>query len=155
YLPDHFKEDRRDILHGAIREIAFGALVSMGDAGFDVSHVPMLVDAAPGPHGVLRGHVARANGHWRSPSRPAEAVAIFQGPHAYVSPSLYPSKARDGKVVPTWNYIAVHAYGTLTFTDDPAALRDIVAKLTDVHEQPRARPWSIDDAPAEYIEKML
>jgi transcriptional regulator len=115
----------------------------------------MFVTATPQPLGTLRGHIARANPQWRTAKPDVEAMVLFQGPHAYVSPSLYPSKARDGKVVPTWNYIAIHAHGTLTFTDDAEALRGIVARLTNVHEKKRAASWSIDDAPADYIDKML
>ena len=118
-----------------------------------VNHVPLYLDPSRGPHGTLIGHVARANGVW--PLLPRTAVAVFHGPQAYVSPSWYPSKAIDGKQVPTWNYAAVHAHGTLHAVDDPVRLRAILHTLSEQHEAHRAEPWRLDDAPPDYIEKML
>jgi transcriptional regulator len=104
---------------------------------------------------VLRGHVARANPVWRTYRADSEALAIFQGPQAYVSPSFYPSKRETGEVVPTWNYAVVHARGTLRFVHDAVWLRALVSRLTDANEAPRQMPWKIDDAPPPYIERML
>jgi transcriptional regulator len=153
YQPPAFKEDRVPILHDAIRTIGFGTLVTCGTAGMEASHIPMLLDPEPSPFGTLQGHLARANPQWKGAS--GEAFAIFLGPNAYVSPSWYPSKAETGKVVPTWNYLAVHAYGDLSFFDDPAQLREQVRRLTDTHEQGRAVPWAISDAPEDFIATML
>jgi transcriptional regulator len=161
YVPAHFKEDRVDALHAMIRETAIGTLVLVGKDGFEASHVPMLIDPEPGPYGTLRGHVARANPQWRDAGdamRPAvgvQALAMFLGPNAYITPNWYATKKQTGKVVPTWNYTAVHAHGAVTFFDDRAKLLDIVTRLTNLHEGRRAVPWAVGDAPADYIEAML
>jgi transcriptional regulator len=155
YLPANFREDRVELLHQAIRQIALGALVTLGEDGLCASHVPMLVDAEPLPFGTLTGHVARANPQWRSLKPEVDALAIFTGPHAYVSPGWYATKRRTGRVVPTWNYVAVHATGKLRFFDDAERLRRIVTRLTDSHEQRRAEPWKVTDAPEDFIAGML
>jgi transcriptional regulator len=117
--------------------------------------MPVETLSSPAPLGCLHGHIARANPLWREYQEGAQALAIFQGPQAYVSPSFYPSKAVSGEVVPTWNYVVVHASGTLRFIHDVDWLRGFVAKLTETYERPRPTPWKIDDAPARYIDKML
>ncbi len=161
YVPAHFKEDRIDVLHAMMRETAIGTLVTTGDGGFEASHVPMLIDPGPGRFGTLRGHVARANPQWRGgaagkvPVTAAPALAIFLGPNAYITPSWYAAKRETGKVVPTWNYLAVQAQGPVTFFEDRERLRDIVTRLTLRHEGSRAEPWAVSDAPADYIEAML
>src|SRR5665213_2022852 len=132
YTPAHFKEERLDILHAAIARIGLATLVTHGDAGLEASQIPMVVDAAAAPLGVLAGHMARANPLWKRAKN--DALAVFLGPHAYISPSWYPSKAETGKVVPTWNYLAVHATGTIEFFDDPTRLRGHVEQLTRAHE---------------------
>ena len=137
YVPAHFKEDRVPILHDAIRKIGLASLVTCGEAGMEASHVPMLVDPAPAPYGTLRGHVARANPQWQRAQPRVHALAIFLGPNTYISPSWYPTKQQTGKVVPTWNYLAIHAYGEINFFDDPAQLRDHVGRLTEMHEASR------------------
>ena len=150
YVPAHFREDRAVVLHDAIRRIAFATLVTQGADGVEANHLPMLLEG-----GVLRGHFARANPVWKSLNPEAEALAIFLGAHAYVSPNWYPSKMETGKAVPTWNYITVHARGRLSLREDPAWLRSHVSALSQVHEAGRARPWSVADAPADYVEAML
>jgi transcriptional regulator len=155
YLPKHFEETRVEVLHELIRAHPLGALVTLGADGLDANHIPFEVDPDPAPLGTLRGHVARANPVWRELARGAEALAIFQGPQTYVSPSWYPSKQEGGKVVPTWNYAVVHAYGTPRAVDDAAWLRAFVEKLTDRHEAGRATPWKVTDAPADYVDKMV
>ena len=155
YLPKHFEETRVEVLHELIRAHPLGALVTLGAGGLEANHVPFEVDPDPAPLGTLRGHVARVNPVWRELSRGADALVIFQGPETYVSPSWYPSKQDRGKVVPTWNYAVVHAYGPLRAVDDPAWLRAFVAKLTDRHEAGRAARWKVTDAPADYIDKMV
>lgn len=140
------------MLHDAIRHIGFGTLITHGEGGLGADHVPMLLEAEAG---VLRGHIARANPLWRNLKPGAQALAVFLGPDAYVSPSWYPSKAETGKAVPTWNYLTVHVRGTLTFSENPDWLRAHVAALSAAHEAGREQPWSIDDAPASYIDGML
>jgi transcriptional regulator len=155
YLPKHFEETRVAVLHELIRTHPLGALVTLGADGLEANHLPFEVDPDPAPLGTLRGHVARANPVWRELSRGADALVIFQGPEAYVSPSWYPSKREGGKVVPTWNYAVVHASGPLRAVDDPAWLRAFVEKLTNRHEAGRATQWRVADAPADYIDKMV
>ena len=128
-------------------------LVLSHQGALHVNHVPLYLDPARGPHGTLIGHVARANALW--PLLLQQAVAVFHGPQAYVSPSWYPSKAIDGKQVPTWNYATVHAHGTLSAVDDPVQLRAILHILSERHEAHRPDPWRIDDAPPDYIHKLL
>ncbi|MCX7961038.1 MAG: FMN-binding negative transcriptional regulator [Burkholderiales bacterium] len=155
YLPDHFAETRVAVLHALIRAFPLGTLVTLGPEGPEANHIPFELDPAPAPFGTLRAHVARANPLWRGLSREPRALAIFQGPQAYVSPSWYPSKREHGKVVPTWNYAVVHARGTLRAIEDRAWLRALVERLTDRHEAGRAAPWTVGDAPADYVERML
>ena len=155
YLPAHFNETRVDVLHALMRAHPLATLVVSGGAGLIANHMPMETLSAPAPLGCIRGHIARANPLWREYRSDTQALAIFQGPQAYVSPSFYPSKAATGEVVPTWNYAVVHASGTLRFIHDVEWLRGFVAGLTATYEAPRSQPWQIGDAPAAYIEKML
>ena len=157
YVPKHFEETRVQILHELIRAHPLGALVVLTARGLDANHIPFEVDPDPAPFGTLRGHIARANPLWRDFSRDVEALAIFQGPGTYVSPSWYPTKRETAKVVPTWNYAVVHAHGALKFIDDRAWLRGFVEKLTDRHEAERrdGDRWKVTDAPPDYIEKQL
>ena len=122
----------------------------MSANGIEANHVPLILDV---DKGVLRGHVSRANTIWQN-SQP-EALAIFTGPEHYISPSWYPAKQEHGRVVPTWNYTAVHARGTLTFFEEPARLRAIVEELTTIHEASLPQPWKVDDAPPEFVEGLL
>ena len=155
YLPKHFEETRVEVLHGLVRAHPLGALVTLGAGGLEANHIPFEIDSDPAPFGTLRGHVARANPVWRELSQSADALVIFQGPATYVSPSWYPTKQEGGKVVPTWNYAVVHAYGPLRAVDDPAWLRAFVERLTNRHESGRTAPWHVTDAPADYVDKMV
>jgi transcriptional regulator len=155
YVPSDFREERVPVLHETIRQIALGTLVTAGDDGFIASHVPMLIDPEPQPFGTLSGHIARANPQGKALRAGAAALAIFLGPEAYISPGWYPTKAETGKVVPTWNYVAIHASGRLRFFDDAERLKALVTRLTERHEAPRATPWQVSDAPADYIQGML
>ena len=149
YIPSHFEETRPEILHAFIRRHPLGALVVPTGQGLEVNHVPFLVG-----DGVLHAHVARANPLWQqAPVGPA--VAIFQGPDRYITPSWYATKAETGKVVPTWNYLVVHAHGRVRFVEDAAWLRAHVGQLVATHEAGRPAPWQVSDAPAEYIDKLL
>jgi transcriptional regulator len=154
YVPPHFAEDRIPVVHEAIRAAGLATLVTHSSAGIEASHVPMLLEAAPAPLGTLIGHVSRANQQWRH-GGDGDSLAIFLGPDAYVSPSLYPTKAATGKVVPTWNYVAIHVYGRVEFFDDEARKRDLVRRLTERHEGRRAKPWAMSDAPEDYLRSQL
>jgi transcriptional regulator len=155
YVPPLFKEDRIDVLHAAIRQSGLATLVTLTDDGLIASHVPMLLDIEPAPYGTLLGHVARPNPQARGAMPGVQALAIFQGPEAYITPSWYATKRDNAKVVPTWNYVAIHAYGPIDFFDDAERLRDVVTRLTERQETPRAEPWAVSDAPPDYIEGML
>lgn len=155
YLPAHFNETRPEVMHALMRAHSLCTLVTQCDSGLVANHVPVQTLDEPKPLGCIRGHIARANPLWRDYRAETQALAIFQGPQAYISPSFYPSKAKTGEVVPTWNYAVVHASGTLRFIQDAGWLRDFVAGLTATHEALRPMPWKIDDAPAPYIDKML
>src|SRR5271167_2389663 len=138
-----------------MRARPLATLVTSCDSGLRANHIPVQTLAEPAPLGSIRGHIARANPLWRDYAQGTEAMAIFHGPEAYISPSLYPSKTQTGEVVPTWDYAVVHAHGTLKFIDDAEWLHGFVAGLTATHEAARLQPWKIGDAPREYIEKML
>jgi transcriptional regulator len=155
YLPAHFEETRPDVLHELIRSHPLGTLVTSGPDGLNANHVPFEYDAHPAPLGTLRAHVARANPVWREFSSGVEPLVIFQGPQAYITPSWYQTKKETGKVVPTFNYIVVHAYGAMRAIEDTAWLRDFVGKLTDRFEAPRSQPWAITDAPEDFIALQL
>jgi transcriptional regulator len=155
YLPAHFKEARTGVMHDFIRAHPLGMLVTLGSAGLNGNHMPFEVIPDPAPLGTLRAHVARANPVWRDFSKDVEALVVFQGAQGYVTPSWYPTKKEDGKVVPTWNYLVVHAYGPLRIVDDAAWLRAFVTRLTDRFEAASADPWKVTDAPDDYVEKML
>jgi transcriptional regulator len=155
YVPAHFSEARIDALHQLIKTTEFATLVSMTSDGMIASHAPLLVDPDPAPYGTLIGHLAKANPHARAADPGVQTLVIFQGPDGYITPSYYAAKQEHGKVVPTWNYTAVHAYGTLEVFDDPERLLDIVTRLTNRHESKRARPWAVADAPADFVQGML
>jgi len=155
YLPSHFKETRVEVLHRLIHDHPLGALVTFGADGLNANHVPFEVDPDPAPFGILRAHVARANPVWREFSKEVEPLVIFQGAQIYVTPSWYQTKKDTGKVVPTFNYIVVHAYGTMRVIEDSAWLREFVGGLTDRFEAPRAQPWAVTDAPEDFVTMQL
>jgi transcriptional regulator len=155
YLPSQFQETRVEVMHALMRSHPLAALITPGEAGIVANHLPIETVSSPEPYGLLRGHVARANSLWQLHRESDEALVIFQGPQAYISPTLYATKQRTGEVVPTWNYAVVHARGTLRFVQDATWLRALVSRLTDAHEAGRAAPWKIDDAPADYLTGML
>ncbi len=155
YLPSHFEETRVEVLHRFIREHAFAILVTLGSDGLNANHLPFELDPTPAPFGTLRAHVARGNPVWQDFSTAVASLAVFQGPRAYITPSWYRSKQETGKVVPTYNYIVVHAYGPLRIIEDKTWLRGLVERLTNRYEAGRPQPWKITDAPADYIEKQL
>jgi transcriptional regulator len=121
----------------------------------DANHIPFVFADTGSVAGTLHGHIARANPLWREGVRDAAALVIFQGPNSFISPSWYPSKRENARVVPTWNYAVVHVHGVLRFVDDPAWVRSHVEALTREHEGKRAPPWAVTDAPADFVEKMV
>lgn len=151
YVPQHFREDRLDVLHRIIEENSFATVISPSPGGIVATHIPVLLDRSSAPFGTLRGHVARANPHWRGWTGVDESLVIFRGPHAYVSPSWYVSTDR----VPTWNYLAVHAYGTPHLIDDPAALRRLVEETVDRYEGGFEVPWQMSSVKDGTIEGLL
>jgi transcriptional regulator len=155
YLPTQFNETRIDVMRALMHARPLCTLVTTVESGLVANQLPVQTLDEPAPFGSIRGHIARANPLWREYRSGTQALAIFQGPHVYISPSFYPSKATSGEVVPTWDYAVVHATGTLRFIEDREWLRSFVAGLTRVHEMPRDQPWEIEDAPAVYIDKML
>jgi len=155
YTRDTSRESRPGILMAAMRQIKFSAMVSTTGDGLHASHLPVIVEETNDGSVVLNEHLSRSNPHWRAITEPAETVAIFQGPHSYISPSWYETKAETGKVVPTWGYIAVHAHGSLEVIDDADWVRGHVNALTNLHEANRPGPWAVSDAPDDYITVML
>jgi len=155
YIPAAFAEDRLDIQHALMREHPLATLIVHGPDGLDATPVPVLLDADAGFYGTLRLHLARANPILQALAAADECLVSFLGPQAYITPSWYATKAEAGKVVPTWNYVAVQAWGKPRVVDDAGWLRAQVGALTDAQEQRRAQPWAVDDAPADYIETML
>ncbi|MGH8228498.1 MAG: FMN-binding negative transcriptional regulator [Steroidobacteraceae bacterium] len=155
YLPKIFEESRLDVLHRLIRTHPFGTLVIASGGELDANHVPFLMVPDAGPFGTLQAHVSRSNPVWEHLDGPLEALAIFQGPDAYVTPSWYPSKRLDGKVVPTWNYAVVHAYGKPRAIEEPAWLEEHVTRLTAQQESRQLHPWQVSDAPAGFVERMI
>lgn len=155
YQPKAFAVSDLAALHQLIEQSPLATLVSPGANGLQASHLPLLLVAQEGEFGTLYGHFARANPQWRELNGDIEALAIFQAGEAYVSPGYYPSKAEHGKVVPTWNYQAVHVRGRLEVFDERQRLLDLVGRLSAHHERGRAQPWAVSDAPADYIDGML
>jgi transcriptional regulator len=138
-----------------MRRHPLATLIAQRRTTIDADHIPVLIDPDDGPCGTLRGHVARANSLWKSVPENSEVLAIFQGDDHYVSPAWYPSKRANGKVVPTWNYVVVHARGPIRFRHEPEWLHALVTRLTDTHEASRSEPWRVSDAPRVYVQGML
>jgi transcriptional regulator len=155
YLPSHFEEARVEVLHQLIRTHPLGALVTVDAGGLNANHIPFEIDPDPAPFGTLRAHVARANPVWREFSKDVGPMVIFQGPQIYVTPSWYVTKQETGKVVPTFNYVVVHAYGSMRVIEDPLWLRKFVTGLTERFEAPRAKPWAVSDAPEDFVTMQL
>jgi transcriptional regulator len=155
YQPPHFREDRLEIQHGLIRAHPLGMLVTTGATGLVANPLPFVLDSSASPLGTLKAHLSRANGQWREFDPAQEALAIFQGVEAYITPSWYETKRESGKVVPTWNYAIVQAYGRMTVIEDPAWLLRQIGELTAAQEAARPEPWAVDDAPAPFIGAQL
>ena len=151
YQPPHFREDRLDVLHALIAKHPLGLLITSGPGGLQANNVPFLIDAKMSERGTLRAHLARANQQAKELAAVTECLVVFQGPQHYISPSLYATKQETGKVVPTWNYITVQAYGAPRVVDDAGWLRQQIDDLTRHQENPRAAPWHVSDAPDAFI----
>ncbi|WP_417259279.1 FMN-binding negative transcriptional regulator [Celeribacter sp.] len=149
YRPDQTGIDDPSVLRAAMHEVSFGALVTPHAEGIEITHVPWLVREEGGKT-YLESHIARPNPHWKLAGQ-GQSVVMFQGPHAYISPSFYPSKQIHGKAVPTWGYIVAHAHGTFEAIQDGDWLGAHLAALTQRHEAGRAAPWAVSDAPVAYI----
>jgi transcriptional regulator len=154
YIPRANQEDRIPVLHKLMADQPFASLITVGSSGLFASHIPMVLEQN-GAMGQLRGHISRANRQWRDHTPSVEALAIFSGPQHYITPNWYPEKQESGKVVPTWNYVVVHAYGYLKVIEDGEWLMAHLQKLTGIHEAESPIPWKIGDAPADYIASQM
>lgn len=155
YQPPHFREDRLSIQHALIRAHPLGLLVTHGRSGLMANALPFMLDDAASPSGTLRAHLARANPQWRDFDPAQEVLVVFQGVDAYITPSWYEAKREHGKVVPTWNYVIVQAYGRMRVVDDPDWLLAQVTALTSIHEASRPEPWAVSDAPGDFLAAQL
>jgi transcriptional regulator len=154
YAAQQFAQDNVSIMRAYLVEHPFGALVADTADGLSVDHIPLEFDAASGSKGRLVGHIARSNPLWRG-FESGPALAVFSARHGYVSPDWYVSKAADPRVVPTWNYAAVHVSGTLRFFHDADRIKELLVRLTDRFESARPTPWRMSDAPAEFIDGLV
>lgn len=154
YTPPAFREDDPAALRALMRAARLSTLVTATGEGLVATPLPLFLDESEGEFGTLHGHLAKANPQWTLAPQ-GEALVIFSGPDAYVSPSWYAAKREHGKVVPTWNYAAVHAYGPVEFYDDEERLREVVSRLTDLYEKPRADSWAVTDAPEPFVKAQL
>lgn len=155
YIPSLFAEPRVEVMHGLIRAYPLATVVTHSASGLNANHIPLYCAESPAPYGALQGHVARSNPLLHEIAGDSEVLAIFHGPHAYITPSWYATKKETGKVVPTWNYAVVHAYGILRVVDDAAWLRAQLAALTAHNEASFPEPWAVTDAPPDHIEKIM
>jgi transcriptional regulator len=151
YQPPHFREDRIEVQHGLIREHPLGLIITGGPGGLTANPIPFVVYADGTPHGTLRCHLSRGNPHWQELGVVEQCLVVFQGPQDYVTPSWYATKRETGKVVPTWNYATVHAWGRPQVIHDAGWLRRQLDDLTLLNEGKRAAPWLVDDAPPDYV----
>ena len=155
YLPPHHREDDPARLHALVRARPLGLLITDGPGGLIANPIPFLLDETRGAHGTLVAHMARANPQWYEADGAREALVVFQDVDSYITPGWYATKREHGRVVPTWNYAAVHVYGPLIAIDDPTWLHAQVSALTDRHESERKTPWAVTDAPAPFIDAQL
>lgn len=153
YVPAHFAADQ-DSLVELLTNLGAADLIMVTDGGMHATFLPLLFDPSRGEHGALLGHVARNNEQWRRPVI-GDALVIAHGTNGYISPSYYPSKAEHGRVVPTWNHLTAHVYGTFIVHDDPEWVGSLVRRLTEKHESGREQPWAVSDAPAEFVAGQL
>lgn len=155
YIPKANEEKRVPVIHELMRAHPMASLVTMSANGLIASHIPMELEEDGSEFGVLRGHVSRANPQWRDVAQGVDALAIFSGPQHYISASWYPGKLEDGREVPTWNYAVAHAYGSLRVVESAVWMLKHLNRLTDIHEAGSREPWSVGDAPVDFIETMM
>jgi transcriptional regulator len=155
YTPTAFEVTDLAMIQGAMKQSELATLVTLTTQGLLATHLPLMLDETRGPYGTLIGHVSRANMQWRETNPETEALVIFLGLDTYVTPNWYPAKQETGRVVPTWNYAAIHAYGHPSFFEDTERLRAVVTELTKKHEASFPAPWQVTDAPAVYIDSQL
>jgi len=142
-------------MHELVRAYPLATLVTHSSSGLNANHIPLHLSESPAPYGTVRGHIARANPLFGEIAGGIEALAIFHGPDSYITPSWYATKKETGKVVPTWNYAVVHAYGALRVVDNVSWLRAQLDALTDQNEASFPAPWAVSDAPADHIERIM
>jgi transcriptional regulator len=155
YIPKHFEVTDVKIMHDLIRDYPLASLITLSAVELNANHIPFQLKNTPKPNGTLEGHVSRSNPILDDIKDGLEALAIFHGPNAYITPSWYETKKEHGKVVPTWNYVVVHAYGKLRINDDTEWLRTQLEQLTNHNEAPFSEPWAVADAPLEFTEKLM
>lgn len=155
YIPRANEETRVPVMQELIEAQPFASLVTLGVSGLFATHLPMVLEREGSEFGVLKGHISRANTQWRDLVATTDALAIFAGPHHYISATWYPGKKEDGREVPTWNYAVVHAYGPLRVVEDSEWLLQHLTGLTNIHEAASEMPWKVSDAPQDYIATLL
>ena len=155
HIPPKFKESRPEVLQQLIQDYPLATLITFSKEGLEANHIPLLWQADGSEFGALVGHVARNNPFWQLMEPSVDALAIFHGPNHYISANWYESKGRTGKVVPTWNYMVVHAYGKMEVIEDMAWLKTQASDLSDKQEQAETHPWHISDAPDDYTQKLI
>lgn len=155
YIPKYHAMDDLAAMQAHIQQHALGAWVCMTDSGLVANHIPFVLDRQWGRHGRLLGHVSRANPVWRALPDGAPSVVMFMGPNAYITPAWYPGKQAHGKVVPTWNYVTVHAHGLARAVEDPDWILDMLHRLTGAQEADRSDPWQVADAPMDFVRAKL
>ena len=155
YQPPQFREDDPAVQHAFIRAHPLGLVVTLGSEGLEANLIPFVLDVPADGPATLRGHLARPNPQWRRFDADVEALVVFQGPEAYITPSWYAAKAETGRVVPTWNYAVVQARGRMAVIEEAAWLRRQISALTDAQEGKRAAPWTVDDAPAPFVDGQI
>ena len=155
YIPKHFEEPSIEVMHELIRARPLATLVTLSSSGLNANHIPLHLADVSLPFGILQGHVARSNPMWSDFAKDIEVLAVFQDSNAYISPSWYATKKETGKVVPTWNYAVVHAYGSLRVIDDASWVRAQLEAFTAHNEAAFPEPWAVSDAPHDFTEKLI
>jgi transcriptional regulator len=155
YVPSYHEESNLSVLHALIRAHPLATWVTLGVNGLIANHIPFILDTTRGKYGTLRAHVSRANTVWKELSNTLPSIIMFHGPQSYITPSWYPTKQVEGKVVPTWNYAVVHAHGIPKVIQDRDWILQAITDLTNQSESPRSEPWKVSDAPDEFINRLL
>lgn len=155
YIPKHFEETNIEVLHEFIKCNPFAALITNTEDGLNAEHIPVYLNTENANRVCVQGHIATSNSLWKRSSHGQECLLIFQGSNAYITPTWFPSKETNGRVVPTWNYSVVHVKGTIEFIHEPEWKIELLNNLTDAHENKLENPWRVSDAPTEFIEKLL